>query len=359
MPVQFSIIGGAGFRAQYFLRIAEALPERFRVSGMVVRNETKGREMEERWGVSCYRTLEALLAKEQPDYVIVSVSGAAGAEYLLRLAELGIPALTETPPAGDLEGHRQLHRELTVKGARIQVAEQYPFHPMQEARLALARSGRLGRITETTVSISHLYHAAALMRGILDAGYKEARIRGMRFESEWVKGPDRGGPPEEDRLIPLRRELAWLDFGDSLGIYDFTKDQHRSWTRFNQLSIRGERGEILNQQVRIQTPDTLPLELELKRVNRGELENQEGYFLKGILLGDQWLYDNPFAPARLYDDELAIARCLQRMAEYARGGPSFYSLPEASQDWYLGAMIEQAIQTGETVTAVKQCWAQG
>ncbi|WP_353057185.1 MULTISPECIES: hypothetical protein [Paenibacillus] len=40
-PVKFSIIGGAGFRAQYYLRIAQAMPERFQVSGTVVRNETK------------------------------------------------------------------------------------------------------------------------------------------------------------------------------------------------------------------------------------------------------------------------------------------------------------------------------
>src|SRR5690606_15762686 len=122
-------------------------------------------------------------------------------------------------------------------------------------------------------------------------------------------------------MIPLQRDLAWLDFGDRLGIYDFTKDQHRSWVRSNHLSVRGERGEIFDSRVLIQQESTIPLQMELKRINKGELENQEGYFLQGILCGDQWLYDNPFAPARLYDDEIAIARCLQRMAEYVQGGP--------------------------------------
>jgi hypothetical protein len=59
----------------------------------------------------------------------------------------------------------------------------------------------------------------------------------------------------------------------------------------------------------------------------------------------------------LYDDEIAIASCLQKMADYVFDGPSFYSLEDASQDHYLGMMIEQAIQTGETVTAVPQRWA--
>ncbi|WP_339159226.1 Gfo/Idh/MocA family oxidoreductase [Paenibacillus sp. FSL W8-0186] len=356
-PVKFSIIGGAGFRAQYFLRIAEALPETFQVSGIVVRNESKARAMEERWGVTTYRSLKQLLKSESPDFIVVSVSGAAGMEYLFQLAEAGIPALMETPPAPDLEGLELLHDRLTAIGARVQVAEQYHFHPIQEARLALIRSGRLGRITETTVSISHLYHGVSLIRKMLGITFEEVKIRGMRFQSEWVQGPTRQGPPTEDAMIPLQRDLAWLDFGDRLGIYDFTKDQHRSWVRSNHLSVRGERGEIFDSRILIQQESTIPLQMELKRINKGELENQEGYFLQGILCGDQWLYDNPFAPARLYDDEIAIARCLQRMAEYVRGGLEFYSLAEASQDHYLGMLIEKAILTGETVASTRQRWA--
>lgn len=356
-PVKFSIIGGAGFRAQYFLRIAEALQETFQVSGIVVRNESKARAMEERWGVTTYRSLKQLLKSESPDFIVVSVSGAAGMEYLFQLAEAGIPALMETPPAPDLEGLELLHDRLTAIGARVQVAEQYHFHPIQEARLALIRSGRLGRITETTVSISHLYHGVSLIRKMLGITFEEVKIRGMRFQSEWVQGPTRQGPPTEDAMIPLQRDLAWLDFGDRLGIYDFTKDQHRSWVRSNHLSVRGERGEIFDSLILIQQESTIPLQMELKRINKGELENQEGYFLQGILCGDQWLYDNPFAPARLYDDEIAIARCLQRMAEYVRGGPEFYSLAEASQDHYLGMLIEKAILTGETVASTRQRWA--
>ncbi|MNR27266.1 hypothetical protein D3C85_1445320 [compost metagenome] len=101
----------------------------------------------------------------------------------------------------------------------------------------------------------------------------------------------------------------------------------------------------------------MPLQLELKRINKGEGENAEGYYLQGIICGERWLYENPFTPARLFDDEIAIASCLCRMADYAAGGPGFYGLAEASQDTYLGMMIEQAIQTGETVRAEKQCWA--
>ncbi|MZQ84839.1 gfo/Idh/MocA family oxidoreductase [Paenibacillus sp. 5J-6] len=355
-PVKFSLIGGAGFRAQYFLRIAQALPERFEISGMVVRSEDKGKEMEAKWGTATYRTLEQLLENEHPDFVVVSVSPTQSLDYLLTLAERGIPVLLETPPAPDLDGLQLLHERLTLQGARVQVAEQYHFHPVQQARLELIRTGQLGKITETTVSISQTYHAVSLIRKMLGVNFEDVRIKAMRFQSEWVQGPNRSGPPTEDKLIPLQRDLAWLDFGDRLGIYDFTKDQHRSWTRSNHLSVRGERGEIFDNRVLIQQESCAELRLELQRMNRGELENAEGYYLKGILCGDKWVYENPFAPARLYDDEIAIAACLQKMAEYSFGGPSFYSLEEASQDHYLGMMIEKAISTGETITTEPQCW---
>jgi hypothetical protein len=179
----------------------------------------------------------------------------------------------------------------------------------------------------------------------------------MRFQSGWVNGPTRSGPPTEDKIVPMQRDLAWLDFGDRLGIYDFTKDQHRSWVRSNHLSVRGERGEIFDNRVLIQEKNMVQLQMELKRVNRGEYENAEGYFLEGILFGDQWMYRNPFAPARLYDDEIAIVSVLDKMDKYVNGGPEFYSLAEASQDQYLGMMIEKAIETGETLTAAKPRWA--
>ncbi|NQX63603.1 Gfo/Idh/MocA family protein [Paenibacillus qinlingensis] len=357
MAVKISIIGGAGFRAQYFLRIAQALPEQFQISSMVVRDPSKRIAMEEQWRVPAYHSLEELLKYDRPDFIVLCVSSSQSLDYLIKLAKVGIPVLVETPPAPDMQGLELLHDKLTLTGAKVQVAEQYQFHPVQEARLALIRSGKLGVISETTVSISHLYHAVSLIRRILGITFEEVKIKAMRFESKWVSGPTRSGPPAEDRMIPMQRDLAWLDFGDRLGIYDFTKDQHRSWIRSNHLSIRGERGEIFDNRILIQQENTVPLQMDLKRINRGEYENAEGYFLQGFLCGEQWLYRNPFAPARLYDDEIAIASCLAKMAEYSNGGPEFYSLAEASQDHYLGMMIEKAIMTGETVTTSKPYWA--
>ncbi|WP_462409905.1 Gfo/Idh/MocA family protein [Neobacillus sp. Marseille-QA0830] len=352
------MIGGAGFRAQYYLRIAQALPDFFRVSGMVVRDVHKGSGLEEKYHVATYRSLEQLLEKEEPDFAVVAVSKPAAPDYLLRLGKLGIPVLAETPPAPSIKELIQLHEQLTCKGAKIQVAEQYHLQPLHQARLSVIQSGRLGNVTQATVSISHFYHGVSLIRKMLGIGFEDAVIRGMRFEAPIVAGPDRSGPPKEEKLINAERDLAWLDFGGKLGIYDFTKDQHRSWIRSNHLSVRGDRGELFDNRLSVLDDFSTPLYLDLKRIDKGEEENLEGHYLEGILAGERWVYRNPFIPARLYDDEIAIASCLVKMAEYAAGGPSFYSLPEASQDHYLGLMMEKAIGTGEIVKTARQPWAE-
>ena len=314
--------------------------------------------MERQWNIPTYRTLDELLSKESPHFAVVSVNRDACSDYLLKLAERGIPALTETPPASDLKGLIELYDQLTEREARVQVSEQYHFHPLHTARQAVIADGLLGKVTQATVSISQTYHAVSLMRKLLGIRYEDAIIRGMRFESPVVAGPDRSGPPAEERILIEPRDMAWLDFNGKLAIYDFAKDQHRSWIRSNHLSVRGDRGEIFDHRLSRLADYATPLHLDFKRINSGEEENQEGYYMQGYMVGEQWVYKNPFQPARLYDDEIAIATCLQRMAEYAAGGPSFYSLGEASQDHYLGLLIEEAIRTGETIRSVRQPWAE-
>jgi hypothetical protein len=250
-----------------------------------------------------------------------------------------------------------MHERLADRGALVQVAEQYQFQPLHMARQRIIEDGWLGDVTQATISISQTYHAVSLMRKLLGIRYENAIIRGTRFESPIVAGPDRTGPPREKKVITEPRDMAWLDFGGKLGIYDFAKDQHRSWIRSNHVSVRGVRGELFDRRLNMLADFETPVHLELRRIQSGEEENMEGHHLQGYLAGEHWVYRNPFIPARLYDDELAMATCLQRMAEYIAGGPSFYSLAEASQDHYLGLLIEEAVRTGETVPSVRQPWA--
>ncbi len=354
-PIRFGIVGG-GWRTLFYLRVAHELPARFQVEGMVVRDVAKGQALEAKWGVKTYRTLDELLHASSPRFMVVSVPWATSPQVLRMLAEHALPALAETPPAPDLAGLVALY-ELAQGGARIQVAEQYHMQPLHAARLAIVQSGRLGSVTQAQISAAHGYHGVSLIRKMLGITYENVTIRARKFVSPIVNSPDRSGPPEWEQTVQSQQVIAQLDFGDKLGIYDFTGDQYFSWIRSLRLLVRGERGEINNTTVRYLADFLTPITLELRRQNAGEDGNLEGYYHKGILAGDQWIYTNPFVPARLTDDEIAVATCLVRMDHYVAGGPDFYSLAEASQDHYISLLIEQALTSSEVVSTTTQPWA--
>jgi len=355
--INFGIIGG-GWRSLFFLRIAAELPERFRVGGMLVRDPDKGRALEEQWGAPTFRTVDELLAADDFAFVIVSVPWAVCPVMLHALAERDVPALAETPPAPDLPGLIDICA-LAQQGARIQVAEQYQFHPLHASRIRIARSGKLGTVTQAQVSICHGYHGVNLIRQLLDVGFAEATVRAHAFASPIVESPNRDGPPTAERIVGSRQVIATLDYGDKLGVYDFTGDQYFSYIRSHRMLVRGDRGEINNLDVRYLQDFRTPVEFTLRRVDTGHGGNLEGYCHKGVLAGGEWIYRNAYMPGRLTDDEIAIATCLDRMAEYADGGPGFCSAAEGAQDHYLGMAIDEAARTGLPVVAVPQPWATG
>lgn len=353
--IKFAIIGG-GWRTTFFLNIARALPKIFEVCGMVVRDEAKSKLIETEWGVTTYRTIDQLLAVQSPSFVLVCVSKPAVSGIIRELTAKGTAVLSETPPALDLDDLAELNK-LVDHGAKIQVSEQYHLQPLHAARLSVARSGLLGSVSEVQISVCHDYHAMSLARKFLRIDYENAEITPYRFDSPIVDGPDYLGIVNEERIVQSKQTIALLNFGGKLVIYDFTNDQYFSWIRSLRLLVRGDRGEINDEQVKYLQDHRTPIEFNLLRQSAGENGNLEGYYLKGILAGQEWAYKNPFAPGRISDDEIAMASCLAKMDEYVNGGPEFYSLAEASQDHYLGLMIEKAVKSGQVVKTEHQPWS--
>ncbi len=350
--IAFGLVG-SGWRATSFLQVARQLPDRFRVTGLVTRDPGKGRDIEQQWGVRTVRTIAELA---DPEFVVVSVDRTAAPGVIRELVARGLPVLTETPPADDIATLSELV-ELVRRGARIQVAEQYHLQPLLRAQLAVASGGLLGTVTSAQCSVAHDYHGISLLRRALGIGFERATITAREFCSPLVAGPDRAGDPAEERTVTSRQVTAHLDFGDRLGIYDFADDQYRSWIRSRELLIRGDRGELRGTRVRHLADVRTPLVQDIHRVVAGENGNLEGLFLRGLTLGDRWLYHNPFRPARLNDDEIAVATCLVGMAEHIGGGPDLYSVVDAAQDVYLTTMIRRAIETGGSVVTEPQSWS--
>jgi hypothetical protein len=354
-PIEFAIVG-AGWRAEFFLRICRALPDRFRIVGMAIRDAARGKAVEAAWGVPTFRDIDGLLAASSPAFVIVSVPQPAAPAIITELAARKIAVLTETPPAPTRDGLLDLWK-LVAGGARIQVAEQYIFQPLHAARLALSRSGKLGDPTFAQISACHGYHGTSLIRHFLGIGFEPATVTARAFEADLVAGPGRSGPPDAEQLGKSRQVIAQLDFDGKLGIYDFTGDQYFSWVRSHSVLVRGRRGEIRDDEVRYLEAFDRPARFRLLRQNAGEDGNLEGLWHKGYSAGADWIYRNPFPYASLSDDEIAIASVLAGMQIYVEDGADIYSFAAAAQDQTLSLCIDEALQTGQPVRTPDTPWA--
>lgn len=140
------ILIGYGWRADFFYRIANALPEQFEICAGVLRTKERARQVSEERQVFATDDLNEALAKK-PDFAVLCVPRAIVKDYLLRLMDTGIPVLCETPPGQNEEELRELWAETEKRKGRIQVAEQYFLQPYYAGALEIVRAGYLGDIS--------------------------------------------------------------------------------------------------------------------------------------------------------------------------------------------------------------------
>jgi predicted dehydrogenase len=356
-PVSIGIIG-ASWRAQYYLRIAQQLPELFTVRAVLTRTESSVSQVEARWNVPATTDAEAFLCHGPYDYVVVATPRVVAPQLILWLTAAGIPVLTETPPAGDLPGLIELYG--AVGDAPVQVAEQYRFQPQHAARLGVASSGLLGTVTSARMSVAHGYHGVSMLRCALGTGFEPVQIRAQLMSEKILSARGRDDWNAEFVETDAQRTVALLRFGDeqheSFGQLDFSEEQYFSPIRARHVAIQGSRGEIDDDGVSYLTVPGSAAHETLYRETTGLDGDLEGSFLRRIWLGSQAHYENRFVPARLNDDELAVAEVMHRMAEFARTGVQFYGLADASHDHYLGMLIDEAAQTGHVVRSEVMPW---
>jgi hypothetical protein len=211
-------------------------------------------------------------------------------------------------------------------------------------------------VYEADVSIAHGYHGISLLRRFLQTGLRLPKIVARRFTSRIVAGPHRARIPTEHKIVDSVRTIAQLNYGDRLGIFDFTGDQYHSWIRSPRLMVRGEEGEINQTTVRVLQRFDTPFQFELVRRDTGQAGNLEGYSHRTITGGGEVLYRNPFPAMRWNDDEIAVATSLSRMATYLETGEPAYSVAEACHDCYLDQLIAEAAMSGKEVIAEPQPW---
>lgn len=355
-PVRFGVVGH-GWRADFYFRLARLAPDRFRCVGAVTRRADVGERLERQWGIPTYRAPEELVSARAPEVVVTSVPRTANPDVIRTLVGLDTAVLSETPPAEDADGMRRLWADVGGKDL-VQVAEQHPYLPIVMAVRSLVAQGVLGQVTSAQVSWTHDYHAIALLRTLLGVRAEPARVSAVETVTQVLEGPDRDGWPDVQRVRDAAHTLSILDFGERTGVYDFTDGQWFHPWRRRHLILRGSRGELVGNVVAWAGEDGRPVSAPIVRRHLGFDGNLEGADLDTLTWAGRTLYRNPYPGARMSDEEIAIATCLERTALWRRGeGPAPYPLADACQDHLLGLAVHVAAARRETLTTGVEPWA--
>lgn len=356
LPVRarFVVVGG-GPRASFFLRQASLLRDRFEVVGVYSRSAETRARVAAKWGVPTCDSVEALLGLK-PEFAFVGVARVAAMAPTIAFAEAGIPVMVETPPAPDATDLRELWGRVGATGL-VQVAEQSLSMPSHLAKLAAVEDGLIGTPTSVHVSSNHLYHAVAIMRAFLKPDSGPTSVRATDFVAPLVDPVINDVWQDDQSQTPHETTLATVDFGSSMGFYDFTHFQWFNPLRSRRLLIRGSSGELNDDDIVRLANNAIIQSVVLRRQTGIDL-NHEGFDLDHISIDGRVLFRNPFKGLRMSDEDIAAALLLVKMTAWVRGeGVAPYPLADGSQDHLLGLAIEQAAATGQTVTTVREAWA--
>ena len=347
-------IVGASWRAEYFLRAASVLPDRFEVTRVLTRTDASAARVSERWGVAGTSSFEDFRRGEY-DFVVVATPRDIAPSITTALARDGHAVLTETPPAGTREALFAFYDD--VRDLRVQVAEQYRFQPHTAARLAVAASGRLGEVSFTRMSIAHGYHGVSLIRAFLGAGFDPVAISGWAAPVPAVSARGRDDWNDVPAQYTANRTFARLDFAGRNGLYEFDFEQYFSPIRPRHIEAYGEKGQITDDHVSYIVGARHATSGTLQRSATGVDGDLEGWFVDSLAWGDDIVWQNRFRGARLNDDELAVAELMQRMAEYAAGGAPVYPVADGCHDQLLSLAIDDAVGSGQTLRVDDAPWA--
>ncbi len=368
-PIRYAVIG-SGWRAAFYVRIAQKLPEHFALCMLLCRTEEKAAQLRQAFSIPVSTREEDVFAS-QPDFIVSAVSKKNMTETVIRWMEYGYPVLSETPAALEYEQMRRLwelvspdaqtgadSRPLSpVTGRRadyrMQTAEQYWLYPTWDARIRLLSSGILGEPVSVHLSAMHDYHAASIIRRLLGTGLEEVRLIGKTFSLPVTDTRTRyetltAGTVslKDERHVVLEYESGRTAF------YDFLSDQYRSPIRNRSAIIRGTRGEILNDTVFYLDPQNLPHKETIR--TRRDTRSDE---ILSIDFRGQTLYAPPFGIRGLTEDETAIARLLSGMKEYLDTGEEIYPMKEALEDAFIGTLMNQLGPDGwHSVSTASRPW---
>ncbi len=345
---------GTGWRAEFFVRAIKNLPEEFELTSMLCRDKQRGEAIAMRLGVTVVNTLEDVLA-QKPDFLVLCVKRDATMPYFEKLLPLNIPMLCETPPTSDTELENLW--ELAQKhDSKIQIAEQYFLQPFYKAWYSVVQSGKLGTVSNMSLSALHGYHAVSIFRQFLSVGFEDVTITGKRYTFPLQQTDSRDGIVKNGDVLSATRDIVQFHFASGkVAFFDFSGTQYHSAIRTRNWNIQGECGEINDDTVRYINAYGDVITETLSRIDRGINDNPT-LSHQHIALGGKVLYKNPFLYKSMNDDEIAVASMMQGMANYLKTGKDIYSLRDGLQDAKIALAMETAINTDEEVKVNSLPW---
>lgn len=320
------ILAGTGWRAEFYMRIASALPDRFRIVGVYTRSKERAETLTQvGWNASC--DLDALLAIKH-DAVIIA-SGANGfADLVESLEAKGEKLLVET-------SFLTLSEEALTRleKSKALVLEQYWHTPLYASvKKALPK---IGKVDQVYLSALHNHHAASIVRGIFGIEDELPEILGYDFPSKGVKTGSRKGRETEGEVESYTRKLRICKFsGDRLFIQDFSSNQYHTYLFPSHFEIRGERGTVTEKGATYTNEEGLLIKEDFIFHRDSEKINQKLY-LSHVTLGGEVVFFNPYRGVNLNDDEIAIALMLEAFVK----GDNPYPVEEAIRDARLGKLL--------------------
>ncbi len=330
--ITYSIIG-AGWRSEFYLRIAKLIPDKFCVACICTRNEERAKEIAKRFDVKIVRTIDEL--KTIPcDFIVNCINKNDISELSFKLAEEGFAVLAETPACVSRE-HADCLLKRYKDNYKIQVAEQFHLKPMYQAIKRIIDKGIIGEPYFVNMSVAHDYHGMSLIRFFLNTDTEPiCNTSPVKFLDYGCASPIlhthfRNGELENKEIKTSEHTIKVFGFIGKTAIYDFEPEQYFSPIRTDRLLIRGDRGEIENDIIRYFNKNNEFVESKIVQHKSGNLD---GLYSGNITFENKVIYKSQFGDARITDEETAIAEVLIKMKEYVECGKQFYSFKRAVED---------------------------
>lgn len=308
-----AILAGTGWRAGFYHRIAEKIPELLTITGVYSHREGYIQNLE-----------EALRAEH--DCVIVSTSKEQFFPLMKELKERGERVFSETTFLNLTDDEQDV-----LMGMDGYAAEQYPYTPLYGSIISSLHW--IGPVSQIRLSGLHNHHAAAIARKVLFLGVAMPdEISSADFPYRILKTASRDGLCNGTEMEECTRKLRILRFGGKLFINDFSSNQYHSVFYGKEIEIRGERGVITEKGIITVNDDGKHIELPFV-FHRDDYHDFRG--IDYVTAGEHMVWKNRFPGRGLTDDEVGIAELLYLFSEHSEG----YPIREGILDARLGKML--------------------